>query len=641
MASSSSSPPMKYHVFLSFRGGDTRLNFTGHLLKELKAKGIKVFFDEDTLKKGELLSPALSQGIAYSRLSIIVLSSDYASSKSCLAELSDIMDRRRTHGQIVLPIFYHVDPSHVRHLDGSFKKSFDDHESKRLHQLQRWKTAFAKLGELKGWHIEGDKCDRPDTEYIEDVVKYVIKKLNSEPSTVSEDLVGIYDQKKEILGLIEQEESRVIGLWGMGGIGCLNLSKIPDLLRAINLKFLKCRWCESLVELPCLSHLTSLEELDLQSCSKLKKFPELPNNCTKLDISNTGIEEVSDSIEHLVRLESLNLSGTRVKNVPSNISNLESLQKLQVAICESLKSLPELPPYLCCLEAEDCTSLEKVSFANHNLYRSSSYCDVKDKRILLSFSNCFGLDEDSIKNIGAGAMLQIQSLAHRLVGDVICRFPGNEISANEFEHRSVDSFLNLEIAPNGCMGNRFFVFAICLVPDFPVLEFIAHGGFYRVVVDCKLTAISGEEFKRVCVFPDIGGNYDRDHVIILSSENLIMEDNDYKEASFDFTIKRCQEKTEVEDIKVKKCGVHVFYVDSESYADSDVESNEMSDFNEMNNNESDDSFYSADDSNFEVVNDDTQKKVHDDSTTKMGPAGDKRCFSYDGGEGDREPKRLK
>ncbi|KAK5795609.1 hypothetical protein PVK06_036881 [Gossypium arboreum] len=69
--SSSSSRQMNHQVFLSFR---------------------------DTLEKGEPLSPALSQGIASSNLFIIVLSKDYASSKSCSTELSEITDHKCTQG---------------------------------------------------------------------------------------------------------------------------------------------------------------------------------------------------------------------------------------------------------------------------------------------------------------------------------------------------------------------------------------------------------------------------------------------------------------------------------------------------------------------------------------------------------------
>ncbi|XP_052876487.1 disease resistance protein RPV1-like [Gossypium arboreum] len=228
MESSSSSPrPMKHQVFLSFRGEDTRLNFTSHLLKALKDTGMNVFFDEETLERGEQISPALSNAIVASNLSIIILSKDYASSKSCLAEVSWIMKCKRTQQQIVLPIFYHVDPSDVRNLGGSFKTSFIDHESKSLDQVQRWKEAFAEVGKLKGWHIEGGKFDRPETEYIKDIVEYVTKKLMKDKSGFAfEEFVGIDYQKTTILELIKQKDCRVIGLWGMAGIGKTTLASV-------------------------------------------------------------------------------------------------------------------------------------------------------------------------------------------------------------------------------------------------------------------------------------------------------------------------------------------------------------------------------------------------------------------------------
>ncbi|KAB2063963.1 hypothetical protein E1A91_A10G258800v1 [Gossypium mustelinum] len=179
MAFSSSSRPMNHQVFLSFRGEDVRLNFASHLLKALKDTGVNVFFDEEKLEKGEQLSQALSRAIAASNLSIIILSVNYASSKSCLAELSDIMDRKHTQGHIVLPIFYHVDPSHVRNIGGSFTTSFEEHESKRpVDEVKRWKAAFAEVGKLKGWYIEGGKFDRPEFEYIKDIVDMLKKKFD-------------------------------------------------------------------------------------------------------------------------------------------------------------------------------------------------------------------------------------------------------------------------------------------------------------------------------------------------------------------------------------------------------------------------------------------------------------------------------
>ncbi|KAI3826817.1 hypothetical protein L1987_00873 [Smallanthus sonchifolius] len=78
--SSSSSSTYDYDVFLSFRGEDTRYNFTDHLLKALQEATIETFFDDTEIQIGEFLKPELESAIKSSRASIIVLSKDYASS---------------------------------------------------------------------------------------------------------------------------------------------------------------------------------------------------------------------------------------------------------------------------------------------------------------------------------------------------------------------------------------------------------------------------------------------------------------------------------------------------------------------------------------------------------------------------------
>ena len=59
-ASSSSVPPSstpgckyEYDVFLSFRGIDTRNNFTDHLYYRLKQEGIFTFRDDERLEQGD------------------------------------------------------------------------------------------------------------------------------------------------------------------------------------------------------------------------------------------------------------------------------------------------------------------------------------------------------------------------------------------------------------------------------------------------------------------------------------------------------------------------------------------------------------------------------------------------------------
>ncbi|XVF81834.1 hypothetical protein PTKIN_Ptkin15bG0187800 [Pterospermum kingtungense] len=225
-SSSSSSLRTKYQVFLSFRGEDTRHNFTSHLLTALKDSGISVYLDEEKLETGEELSQALLTAIAESQIAIVILSKDYASSSWCLRELFEIMEWYKKGRLVVVPIFYHIPPSDVRNHGGNFRKSFYKHQrQKPADEVQRWKASFAEVGTLKGWHIVGNSSHRSDSEHIEKIIEDVVKKLNSKSSSGSEEFVGLDAQKMKILKLIRRNDTRVIGICGQGGIGKTTLAE--------------------------------------------------------------------------------------------------------------------------------------------------------------------------------------------------------------------------------------------------------------------------------------------------------------------------------------------------------------------------------------------------------------------------------
>ena len=156
-ASSSSSTPSisrtsTYDVFLSFRGEDTRYIFTDHLYSALGRRGIRTFRD-DKLKRGEAIAPELLKAIEESRSSVIVFSENYAHSRWCLNELVKIMECKKDRGHTVIPIFYHVDPSHVRKQEGSFGAAFADYEENWKNKIPRWRTALTEAANLSGWHL--------------------------------------------------------------------------------------------------------------------------------------------------------------------------------------------------------------------------------------------------------------------------------------------------------------------------------------------------------------------------------------------------------------------------------------------------------------------------------------------------------
>ena len=154
-ASSFASSQWIYDVFLSFRGEDTRLGFAAHLYEALCRRGVNTFFDDYEIRRGESISPTLVKAIEGSRCSIIILSQNYASSTWCLEELVKILECRNTMGQLVLPIFYNVDPSVVRKHERTFGEALVKHEKtlkQDMNKVKNWSKALSEVANLAGWN---------------------------------------------------------------------------------------------------------------------------------------------------------------------------------------------------------------------------------------------------------------------------------------------------------------------------------------------------------------------------------------------------------------------------------------------------------------------------------------------------------
>ncbi|AET01680.2 disease resistance protein (TIR-NBS-LRR class), putative [Medicago truncatula] len=187
----------KYDVFVSFRGEDTRNNFTDHLFGALHKNRIVVFRDDINLKKGGNISSELLQAIKESHILIVIFSKNYASSTWCLQELVNIADCIHVQGQTVLPIFYDVSPSEVRKQTGDYEKPFLEHGERfkgNLEAVQRWRGALTQVANLSGWDIK----DKSQYAEIEKIIKKVRSLLGNKTETLTGDIVGMHSQVEEL-----------------------------------------------------------------------------------------------------------------------------------------------------------------------------------------------------------------------------------------------------------------------------------------------------------------------------------------------------------------------------------------------------------------------------------------------------------
>ncbi|XP_018449000.1 disease resistance protein TAO1 [Raphanus sativus] len=222
---SPSSHNCKHHVFPSFHGADVRTNFLSHVVKELKSKGIDLFIDND-IERSKSIGPELVEAIRGSRIAIVLLSKNYASSTWCLNELVEIIKCREELGQTVMPLFYQVDPTDVKKQTGDFGKVFKKTcKRKSKEEIQRWKRALTEVAQVAGFHSSSGKNE---AEMIEDIATDVSNKLNlSAPCTDFDGLVGMESKMTEMRSLLQldSDEVRIVGILGSPGIGKTTIAR--------------------------------------------------------------------------------------------------------------------------------------------------------------------------------------------------------------------------------------------------------------------------------------------------------------------------------------------------------------------------------------------------------------------------------
>ncbi|KAL1339092.1 hypothetical protein AAHE18_U007900 [Arachis hypogaea] len=213
-------PLSKYDVFISFTGKDTRNGFTSHLYSALCRNQIETFIDNRIEKGGEIWEE-LVEAIRDSMVYLVIFSEHYAHSKWCLRELVEIMEcNNKKEDCHVIPVFYMIEPSHVRKQTGSYYGVFADYERNLDPGLVRqWRKVLFDAANIAGFQYHGHHS-RTESDLIEGIIQMILWKLNRKyRSEVRSPF--IYDQNYACIEsvLTHSKEVRSIGIWGMGGIG--------------------------------------------------------------------------------------------------------------------------------------------------------------------------------------------------------------------------------------------------------------------------------------------------------------------------------------------------------------------------------------------------------------------------------------
>ncbi|CAI0418306.1 unnamed protein product [Linum tenue] len=221
-------PTADYEVFLSFRGPDTRHQFSEILGLFLAKNKIRTFLDDNELRQGDRIAPSLAKAIEQSKIYIPILSLKYAESKWCLNELAEMVEReKRNDGHIILPIFYLVEPRDVGHQTGPYEVAFQQHARKYdAKTILSWKNALQRVGKIKGWTVKSK--DRHAT-IIDRVSSVVWSHINrSEDLLGADEFVGMDDHVEAVMEKLSLDSpgTIMVGLHGFGGIGKTTIARV-------------------------------------------------------------------------------------------------------------------------------------------------------------------------------------------------------------------------------------------------------------------------------------------------------------------------------------------------------------------------------------------------------------------------------
>lgn len=225
--------PTEYQVFLNHRGPDSKNNLASLIHGELTNRyGLSVFLDKKEIRTGDQNINAIEAAIQRASVHITIFSESYAQSKWCLDELCMILKSVHNSNKKIIPVFWDVEPSHLRHIEnGAYNAAFEKHQSEGrvpTAQIEEWKKALKNASFLSGKLVKSKESDLWET--MDEIVNIVIEEvlMKQKSLVVAKYPVGLYQARQDLKEILEQNKlgnTKIVGIGGMSGSGKSTLAK--------------------------------------------------------------------------------------------------------------------------------------------------------------------------------------------------------------------------------------------------------------------------------------------------------------------------------------------------------------------------------------------------------------------------------
>ncbi|KAH7404111.1 hypothetical protein KP509_15G011500 [Ceratopteris richardii] len=185
-------------VFLCHNKMDTQRNAVSVFRGILGSRGItcKVV---DYEKERDEMKLDVEKAIRNSTVQVIFLSENFVKCKDCLEEVDKIMKTKRPFEVKILPVFYNVPPSDVRHQKKGSAYDFINVESSTDEERKRWAEALYRLSHLMGFEYNTEKMFQWQT--LDEIARNVEAFLNKQAIS--------YNNKQKRENLYQEELDEV------------------------------------------------------------------------------------------------------------------------------------------------------------------------------------------------------------------------------------------------------------------------------------------------------------------------------------------------------------------------------------------------------------------------------------------------
>ncbi|CAN1245446.1 Disease resistance protein L6 [Linum grandiflorum] len=186
-----------------------------------------------------------------------------------------------------------------------------------------------------------------------------------------------------------------------------NIEKL-DKLRKLNMS-----GCNTIKELPDMSGLKNLHDINLEGCTELVKVTsfEKLETLRKLNMSGCNTIKALPDMSGLISLDFLNLEGCTELIDVKCFGKLEMLRKLNMSGCKSIKELPDMSclKNLHDLNLEGCTELVKVTtFGKMEMLRKLNMSGCSTTKELPDMSRLMSLEDLNL--VGCTEIIEIKGL---------------------------------------------------------------------------------------------------------------------------------------------------------------------------------------------------------------------------------------